>query len=418
MYLVELRPGKEELYRSSDELALAIRSGDVDARSRVYHRATAKWISITLHPQYKAIVAAAKEDPVTRPTRRVWSILGGTGDQSASPAEPERPTNGGQLLYRWRRPLALGLSGLLLMSGIQLAFSGPRPPWAKRNRVAVAAKSVMEKAARAERTERTETTSGLVSLASNTGTWAEPTEAADILTTVKAAPKKTTVKAEPKIPVLPTAPTLRSMSLPEALEPGAEEKVEVNSLEALLARYGAAHDAARSRLESGMRVARLTKLFAASRLSPDGGVTDTRMSLAGAVNFIRVYRQQQAAIERAYQDTLTSMARQQGWSPKKVRQWYSRSPRKEAATLELLSGSLVSSIDSILGVLGAQAGAYKIRGTAIAFEDPAAGQTYGGLRRLIGEQIDAAVAAGGATSSGATGLLLQAIGTTSLPRET
>jgi hypothetical protein len=56
MYLVELSPGKEELYRSSDELALAIRNGDVDGRSRIYHRATAKWISITLHPQYKAIL--------------------------------------------------------------------------------------------------------------------------------------------------------------------------------------------------------------------------------------------------------------------------------------------------------------------------------------------------------------------------
>jgi hypothetical protein len=86
--------------------------------------------------------------------------------------------------------------------------------------------------------------------------------------------------------------------------------------------------------------------------------------------------------------------------------------------LELLTGSLISSIDSVLALLTAQAGAYKIRGTAIAFEDPAAGQSYGALRRKIKEQVDAAVAAGGATSAGATGLLLQAIGTTSLPRET
>jgi hypothetical protein len=142
------------------------------------------------------------------------------------------------------------------------------------------------------------------------------------------------------------------------------------------------------------------------------------MSLAGAANFIRVYRQQQATIERAYQDTVTSLARQQSWPPKQVRTWYSRAPRKETATLELLSGALMASIDSLLGVLNDQAGAYKIRGTAIAFEDPAAGQSYGGLRRRIKQQIDAAVAAGGATSAGPAGLLLQAIGTTSLPRET
>src|SRR5687767_2475114 len=107
MYLVELRPGKEELYRSSDELALAIRNGDVDARSRVYHRATAKWISITLHPQYKAIVAAAKDESVPRPSRRSWGILGGSTDQAADTSQADS-TKGSQLLPRWRRPLALG----------------------------------------------------------------------------------------------------------------------------------------------------------------------------------------------------------------------------------------------------------------------------------------------------------------------
>jgi hypothetical protein len=112
------------------------------------------------------------------------------------------------------------------------------------------------------------------------------------------------------------------------------------------------------------------------------------------------------------------MAKAQKWSPKKVRAWYSRTEKKESPTLEVLSGSLLAAIDSVLGVLTAQAGAYKIRGTAIAFEDPGAGQTYGALRRRVKEQIDAAVAAGGATSGGPVGLLLQAIGTTSLPRET
>ena len=67
MYLVELRPGKEELYRTGDELAAAIRSGDVDMHSRIYHRATSKWISVTLHPQYKAIVAERPAGPQLPP---------------------------------------------------------------------------------------------------------------------------------------------------------------------------------------------------------------------------------------------------------------------------------------------------------------------------------------------------------------
>jgi len=409
MYLVELRPGKEELYRSSDELALAIRNGDVDARSRVYHRATAKWISITLHPQYRAIVAAAKEEPMSRPLRRVLGMLGGAGAGEQPSNSGGQGSSGGQLQYRWRRPLALGISALLLMSGLQLAFSGPRPPWSTRGRVAAAEKAP-ERPAVQPATEM-ESSSGLVSLASNKGEWDEPNLNEDTLASEK-------VDSAPAAPLLPRAPRLRSWSLREALAPSAKTPADGTGIESLLARYSAAYDAAQSRLEAGLRVARLNKLFSSSRLSPDGGVADTRMSLAGAANFIRVYRKQQTAIERAYQDTVTSTARQQGWSPKRVRQWYSRPSRKEPPALEVLSGSLLANIDSIMGVLNAQAGAYKIRGTAIAFEDPAAGEAYGALRRKIKEQIDAAVAAGGATSSGPTRLLLQAIGTTALPRET
>jgi hypothetical protein len=412
MYLVELRPGKEELYRSSDELALAIRNGDVDARSRVYHRATAKWISITLHPQYKAIVAAAKEEPAAaRPLRRVLGILGGGGAGEQPSSSQGGTGSGGQLQYRWRRPLALGISAILLVSGIQLAFSGPRPPWSTRDRVA-AAEPKPGRAVSEERAE-SETSSGLVSLASNKGDWSESNAADDSLESENVA---STIL--PVAPSLPRAPKLRPRSLREALTPAAAATAKGNSLESLLDRYAAAYDAAQNRLEGGLRVARLNQIFSASRLSPDGGVSDTRLSLAGAANFVRVYRQQQAAIERAYQDTVTAVARQQSWSPKKVRQWYSRPARKESPALELLSGSLMASIDSILGVLNGQAGAYKMRGTAIAFEDPTAGQAYGALRRKIKEQIDAAIAAGGATSSGPAGLLLQAIGTSSLPRET
>ena len=122
MYLVELRPGKEELYRTGDDLALAIRDGDVDARSRIYHRATAKWISITLHPQYKAIVAgqSGRADDAAR-SQGVGTL----------PSRSDGPGSRDVLVGCERRrrkrsssleaPHGLGLSGLLLVLGIQLA---------------------------------------------------------------------------------------------------------------------------------------------------------------------------------------------------------------------------------------------------------------------------------------------------------
>jgi hypothetical protein len=409
MYLVELSPGKEELYRSSDELALAIRNGDVDGRSRIYHRATAKWISITLHPQYKAIITTPKEEPPARPARKGWTFLGGINPATETASEPA--VSNGHLLHHWRRPLALGISGVLLMLGIQLAFSGPRPPWAGRGRVVATKSPHRTPAVAREPAERQE----MVSLASTTTLWPAPAGRAEVVRAIDSVPAAGVTDVAL---VLPRAPRLRSKTLRAALESETPKEGDGKTVEAMLGRYAGAHDSARERLESGIRVARLGRLFAGPRLNPNGGVTDTRMSLAGAANFIRVYRQQQAAIEAAYQDSVMLFAKRFGWTPKEVKQWYSREIRAEDPALEVLSGTLVAAIDSLLGVLDAQAGAYKIRGTAIAFEDPTAAQRYGALRRRIKEQVDAAVDAGGATSAGPTGLLLRAIGTTSLPRET
>jgi hypothetical protein len=418
MYLVELKPGKEELYRTGDDLALAIRDGDVDARSRIYHRASAKWISITLHPQYKAIIAGQKDEQVSRPARKAWGLLPASlagGGEEASSSE-SAPANG-TIRHRWKRPTGFGLAGVLLFLGIQLAFSGPRPPWSGRGRTVVIGGERAELSVRPEpvlRVSGDHRRLDMVSLASTSTSWPliSPAAVSDSVAVPLPLPEA--------VLRLPRAPKLRTKALRAALTPSPSRKttVKATSVEALLERYEAASDAARGRLERGMRVARLNRLFAPARLTPGGGVTETRRGLAGAANFIRVYRQQQDAIEGAYQDSVALLAKRHKWSPAEVKQWHSRPTRKETPTLELLSGSLLSGIDTLLGVLDAHAGAYKVRGTAIAFEDPAGTQAYGALRRRIKEQIDAAVAAGGATSFGPTGFLLQAIGTSTLPRET
>jgi hypothetical protein len=301
---------------------------------------------------------------------------------------------------------------------MQLAHSGPRPPWAGRGKAVAIGRQQEQTSARVavgqDESEFGSDAPGaeLITYANTTSVWPEAAaRAAEAIATP--APEVAT------LPVLPRAPRLRPKSLRAALKSGSPSKaVKANSVQAILTRYEAASDAVRARLESGMRVARLNRLFAPARLAPGGGVTDTRLSLAGAANFIRVYRQQQAGIDKAYQDTVTLLAKQHRWTAKELRQWQSRPQRKEAPELELLSGTLLAGIDSILGVLDAQAGAYKLRGSAIAFEDPSGTQAYGALRRRIKEQIDAAVSAGGATSFGPTGFLLQAIGTSTLPRET
>ena len=413
MYLVELRPGREELYRTSDELALAIRKGDVDGRSRIYHRATAKWISITLHPQYKAIVTAGQEEPASRPARKGWTFLGGV-TQSSEPA-PKPPPPTGMLLHRWQRPLALSISGVLLMLGTQLAFSGPRPPWAGSGHPVVT-KEPQRSAAVAQDASVQE----VVSLAS-TRAWTPETVVDPAPAAVIPSPVADTVIPVPPpgtVGILPRAPRLRPKTLRASLTIGSPRNADATTVDALLDRYASAHAAAQERLESGFRVARLSGLFGTPRLNPNGGVSDTRMSLAGTANFIRAYREQESAIEAAYRDSMSTYAKRFHWSRPQVRQWNAREVKAESPTLEMVSNSLIAGIDSLLGVLDNQAGAYKISGGAIAFENPGATQAYAALRQRIKQQMNAAVNAGGATSPGPTGLLLRAIGTTSLPRET
>jgi hypothetical protein len=422
MYLVELRPGKEELYRTGDDLALAIRDGEVDDRSRIYHRATAKWISITLHPQYKAI--AGQKKPLGRLVRKTWRVgpsLAGDAVNTAAASGMEKEST----FQRWQRPLGLGFSCVLLVVGIQLAFSGPRPPWAKDSTPAVVWHDGSERIERETSGSAVDDDGELVALASlNEWAEAEGSEEPEAPREIEPPAVVSLPDATPavKTSTLPRAPRLRAQSLSAdlaAVDSEADDAgVEANSVQDLLRRYQMASDSAFARLESGLRVARLTRLFSPSRLMPGGGITDTRRNLAGATNIIRVFRQRQATIDRAYQDSMKVLARQYRWTPKQIRQWNTRPLRVETSSLRLASNKLITQIDSLLGVLDSHAGAYKLRGTAIAFEDPAAGQAYGALRRSIKEQIDAAISAGGGTSAGPVSLLLQAIGTSALPRET
>jgi hypothetical protein len=57
MYRIELSPGEETVFRSIEELAVAIKRGVITPRARIYHNATNNWLPIQFHPHYKAAVS-------------------------------------------------------------------------------------------------------------------------------------------------------------------------------------------------------------------------------------------------------------------------------------------------------------------------------------------------------------------------
>jgi len=76
MFLVEIEAGREALYDSVNTLAEAIRRGEVGPRSRIFHRASSSWISITLHPEFKKVAAARDSEPLPPLARTQWTFFG------------------------------------------------------------------------------------------------------------------------------------------------------------------------------------------------------------------------------------------------------------------------------------------------------------------------------------------------------
>jgi hypothetical protein len=76
MFLVEIEAGREALYNSVNALGEAIHRGEVGPRSRIFHRASSSWISITLHPEFKKIAAARDSEPLPPLVRTQWTFFG------------------------------------------------------------------------------------------------------------------------------------------------------------------------------------------------------------------------------------------------------------------------------------------------------------------------------------------------------
>ena len=114
MYLVEIEAGREQVYPSVESLAAAIRGGVIGPDSRIYHRASSSWISITLHPEYRKAAAGRPQEPLPPLARNQWTFFGteSPGRQyvdsvevkpPAEPqAEPPRPRSL-RALFRRRR---------------------------------------------------------------------------------------------------------------------------------------------------------------------------------------------------------------------------------------------------------------------------------------------------------------------------
>jgi hypothetical protein len=149
MYRIELSPGDETVFRSVEELAVAIKRGVITPRARIWHNASSKWLPIQFHPHYKAaismelsqaeLVAGAPVKPLTslnlehseaEPSPSAFAPPPAPIIQQAPPAKKKsRPASPKSSRSRRpskpRRQLRIALVGALLLGGAQWVLSAP-----------------------------------------------------------------------------------------------------------------------------------------------------------------------------------------------------------------------------------------------------------------------------------------------------
>jgi hypothetical protein len=154
MYRIELSPGEETVFRSIEELAVAIKRGVVTPRARIWHNASSKWLPIQFHPHYKtavsmpltqaALVAGppvkplsslslqqpADPEPVALSPRTFASPIATPLEQPTRKkkkmrAEQPKSEKRSRRSTKSHRQLRIALVGALLIGGAQWVLSGP-----------------------------------------------------------------------------------------------------------------------------------------------------------------------------------------------------------------------------------------------------------------------------------------------------
>jgi hypothetical protein len=152
MYRIELSPGEETVFRSIEELAVAIKRGVVTPRARIYHNASQKWLPIQFHPHYKAAVSMPLTQaalvagppvkqlstlslqqpsdpeppaPIASPAPRVFDPVEQPVRKKKTRSEQPAMEKRSRRQSKPRRQLRIALVGALLVGGAQWVLSAP-----------------------------------------------------------------------------------------------------------------------------------------------------------------------------------------------------------------------------------------------------------------------------------------------------
>lgn len=374
MYRIKLVSGEEAVYRSAEELALAVTSGVVTAAAEVFHITANRWLPIDLHPDYRAVVTGNGPAIVANPLHpeipaqihvdapalppfegldqpAPTSLFSPAADIEYDPAQDPtpllspvgahirtQPTRATRL--RLILALAMGVAGLGAVGGGAFATSRYVLPWLEQHRPHSSLREGMPPDPRP----------------------VNPTSPKRIPLN---SPRADTFQTHYPAPGPPLGPApahgLRSDSTSGA---------RTSRLPATRNRtpgYFEAYADARAEMDEALEYINFQRVFAPPRFAAPESLRATRRMLSAAGNILRIYRGREVMMEQTYRPDDPG----------------GRGSFREPFGTAEATRSLLADSDSLFGVLVGQQGRFSYDGESVRFQDPEAARIYATLRREV-----------------------------------
>jgi hypothetical protein len=367
MYRIRLPSGEQSVFRTLDELTLAVQSGVVGPSAEVYLADTNRWMPVESHAAYQAarIQPAPQEElppqnvphttlaplplaeaptpaPAPGSAPAPSPVLGTTGESpaAASPGptatspSPQLPASVFMTRARkLREMLALKLGLFLVIGGsvlLTVYLAGTRAHWPATG---PEAHEGMTPPAEAPAPVQPVPT--------------PPPEAASAVLTPDSAAAELAQAGTPK----PLPSTRESLAAAPTIDP-----------------YLAGYDDAREELDDGMAYIRFNHVFSPARMRSADSVRATRRAIAAAGNIVRTYRAREVMLEQTVGATRPEST-----------------SKRESFEAGMAVRDLLDDADSLYALLSSQYGRYSLSPDSILFANATAATVWNRVRgRLLG----------------------------------
>ncbi len=364
MYRIRLASGEESVYRSIEELALAIRSGLLDEDAQVYHVRTGRWIRVAEHPHYREAIQETAYLP-----EEEWEEY-----------PPEFEADGDGDLDLDEEPAEDGEDEIEAGT-----FDPTAPPVDDPYEARISEIHWVPRDYDPERTLRW-TVMTLVALAAVMGSaalvrlaWREvpPTPAvADTVPTP--SPEQ---RALARFDSLNLTDLMRDTVSTSSNEP--------RSVGALMRNYQGSYREAQRDMDEALGFIGFRQPFAPGRLSGPDSLRAARRTLAAAMNVISVYRSMEVRIERSYRDTMAYVSARNRWTLSDVERWESRDARRESFAVARHADSLLQAVDRLYQILLDPETRYIVAQGTVYIKDETTARSYAEQREWITRRLDA-----------------------------